>query len=93
MALLLSSCMREKLSGKHRVDEEEIVQCFANCSGGYLEDQREEHLTDPPTRWFIAETDYGRLLKIVFIQKDADTLIKTAYEPSPSELGIYRRFS
>ncbi len=92
MALLLSSSVRQKLAGKMPpVSEEEILQCFANRSGRYLLDQREQHRTDPPTRWFLAETDYGRLLKVVFIPKVGDVIIRTAYDPNPAERSIYQR--
>ncbi|WP_295434863.1 hypothetical protein [uncultured Thiodictyon sp.] len=93
MALVLSSSVREKLAGKTPpVSEEEILQCFANRSGRYLLDEREQHRTDPPTRWFLAETDYGRLLKVVFIPKDGDVIIRTAYDPNPVERSIYQRY-
>ena len=45
---------------------------------------REEHRTNPPTHWFLAETCYGRLLKVVFVPdtNGKDIYIKTAYEPN-----------
>jgi hypothetical protein len=44
--------------------------------------------------WFVAETDYGRKLKIVFIQRsDGRIDIKTAYEANPTEIEIYERVS
>lgn len=42
--------------------------------------------------WLIAETDYGRRLKIVFIQKDLALIIKTAYDPNPTESKIHDNF-
>jgi hypothetical protein len=93
MALVLSRRVREKLASKTPpVSEDEILQCFANRSGRYLLDHREQNQTDPPTRWFLAETDYGRVLKVVFIQKDQLVVIKTAYDPNGIERDIYRRF-
>lgn len=93
MGLQLSQRIREKLAAKDPpVTEPEIVQCFANREGPYLFDIREEHRTDPPTRWFVAETDFGRLLKVVFIQKDDDVIIKTAYDANDAERRIYRQF-
>lgn len=76
MALKCSSAVKQKLADKHGVSLEEVQQCFANREGGLLEDTREAHKTDPPTQWFIAETDYGRRLKIVFILKNGDILLK-----------------
>ena len=90
MALVISPRVREKLQQKTPpVTEPEIMQCFANRAGWYLVDVREEHKTEPPTRWFVAETDYSRKLKVVFIQKDGDIIIKTAYDPNVTELRIY----
>ncbi len=93
MGLKLSSKIREKLASKvPPVTESEILQCFANRVGCDLLDSREQHKTDPPTRWFIAETDFGRLLKVVYILKDGDLIIKTAYGPNPIEKKMYSDF-
>lgn len=78
-----------KLTVRHLVKESEIEQCFLNRAGSFLEDTREEHLTDPPTQWFIAETDTGGRLKVVFIQKNGNTIIRTTYEPNTDEECIY----
>lgn len=64
-----------KLLEKHAVTFDEIWECFLNRQGGFLEDTRVNHKTSPPTLWFIAETDIGRLLKVVFIE-----LFDTSYE-------------
>ena len=94
MSLKISHSVRAKLGNKNPpVTREEIEECFANRSGTYLEDTREQHKTDPPTKWFIAETCYGRKLKIAFIQKDANTIIRTAYDPNKDELRIFNKYS
>lgn len=93
MALKCSSAVKRKLAEKHSVSLEEVQQCFANREGGLLEDTREDHKTDPPTQWFIAETDYGRRLKVVFMLKDGDIILKTAYLPNDLEESIYRRYA
>lgn len=54
-----------------------------------LTDNRLNNQTDPPTRWFIAETDMGRRLKIVYIRTDKEFIVKTAYPPNAEELEIY----
>jgi hypothetical protein len=66
---------------------------LANREGGLLEDIREDHKTDPPTQWFIAETDYGRRLKVVFIFKNGDILLKTSYGPNSKEEAIYAKYA
>ena len=94
MALKISSKVQAKLASKKPpVTQAEIEQCFANRTGTYLLDSREEHASDPPTQWFIAETYYGRKLKVVFIPRDDDIVIRTAYDPNADEIRIYRKFA
>lgn len=94
MALKISSKVQAKLASKKPpVTQAEIEQCFANRTGIYLLDSREEHASDPPTQWFIAETYYGRELKVVFIQRDNDIVIRTAYDPNADEVRIYKKFA
>lgn len=93
MGLFISPKVREKLRTKHNVTEAMIVQCFANRSGRDLFDTRAAHITDPLTRWFIAETDYGVNLKVCYIF-DPNTKIvdiKTAFPPNDVELAIYKK--
>lgn len=93
MGLQISANVRNKLTSRHGVSEFEIEQCFANRDGNFLEDTREEHRTEPPTKWFIAETDYGRQLKVVFVPtREGHFRIKTAYEPNSTEINIYRKY-
>jgi hypothetical protein len=90
MALIISAKVRAKLAAKvPPVTQDEIEQCFTNREGIYLYDIREEHETDPPTRWFISETDFGRQLKVVFIPRIPNIVIRTAYDPNPTEFHIY----
>jgi uncharacterized DUF497 family protein len=88
-SIIISSRINVKLDSKHTVEKEEIEQCFDNRCGFNLIDDREEHRTDPPTLWFIAQTRTGRLLKIVFIYKDGNCHVKSAYEPNEIEIEIY----
>ena len=90
---IISAHVRQKLANKTPpVSEEEIVQCFANRTGVYLLDTREQHQTTPETRWFIAETDYGRKLKVAFIFDQGRIIIKTVYDPNQIEQRIYARY-
>ena len=90
--LILSRDVRDKLASKTPpVSECEIRECFANREGNVLIDSRAKNMTNPLTRWFISETDHGRVLKICFIpMPNKDIVIKTAYEPNATEVGIYR---
>lgn len=94
MALFMSPRVREKLLTKHKVTEAQILQCFANKTGGDLLDNRPEHRTEPPTRWFIAQTDFGIRLKVcyVFYLETQVVEIKSAYPPNEEEERIYKKF-
>lgn len=89
--IIISSEVLEKLAIKHNVEQREVEQCFENLIGLFLEDDREDHRTDPPTLWFIAPTNKDRLLKVVFIFIDGNVHIKSAFEPNEIEISIYER--
>jgi len=93
MALIISPKVQEKLTNKFPpVTEAEVRECFWNRTGKTLIDDRDEHQTNPPTRWFIAETAAGRRLKIVFIRaKGGDHILKSAYDPDETEELIYEQ--
>lgn len=90
--LHISPAIREKLAGKQPpVTENEIIQCFANQTHEPLIDLREEHRTNPFTRWFVAQTDYGRWLKIMYIPRSDGIHIKSAYDATQEIIGIYAK--
>jgi hypothetical protein len=94
MRITIAPQIVTKLRGKHGVRPYEIHECFLNRVGKFLEDTRERHRTRPPTQWFIAETDVGRSLKVVFIEdvQNGQIHIKTAYEPDEAEERIYEKY-
>jgi uncharacterized protein HemY len=87
----MSEAVREKLQKKHSVSDKELHQCFENRCGNFLQDDREDHQTDPATLWFVAQTHAQRTLKIVFMFKDGNVRIKTAYEANQVEIDIYEQ--
>ncbi len=92
MRLIVSEAVERKLWAKdnRRIRLSDVEECFENWDGGLMYDDREEHLTHPPTYWFISETFSGRRLKVVFIEKSPEEFtIKTAYPPSKTEERIY----
>lgn len=89
MELIFSAKVEGKLKEKHNVRKHEVLECFANRLGRSLIDTREDHRTNPPTRWFIAETNMGRKLKVVYIPMPDQLVIKTAYDANAMELTIY----
>jgi len=95
MKLNISRRIQKKLAAKSPpVTEKEIEECFINRSGSLLLDTRPQHLTTPPTRWFIAPTNHLRVLKIAFIkEEDGRITIKSAYDPNENEIKIYYKYS
>jgi hypothetical protein len=75
--LKITAAIQHKLKTKHLVDVAEVRQCFLNKNGKLLTDNRALTKTNPPTLWFIARTNKNRLLKIVYIQKDMQIILKT----------------
>ena len=76
--LVISSSIARKLADKHHIRRCEVVQCFQNKCGVYLEDTREDHESDPPTPWFVAPTNTGRGLKIAFIHRGGKVFLRSA---------------
>jgi len=92
--LKISKSITGKLISKHNVTVDEVFECFLNRIKGLLEDTRVNHKTNPPTLWFISETDHERRLKIVFIQlANGGYEVKTAYEPNDMEVKIYEQYA
>ena len=89
MAIVISPQIRGKLATKHQVKPQEVDQCFANRQGEYILDTREEHVADALTYWFIAETDYGRKLKVVFVEENGNLYIRTAFPPNEATIRYY----
>jgi len=92
LKIVISPSIAKKLVAKHGgIRDVEIRQAFANRVGQILVDDREEHASDPPTHWFCAKTDTGRMLKIVYVRRDDTIFLKTAYEPALPTVAFYRR--
>jgi hypothetical protein len=94
VGLEISNAVRHKLSSRHNVTEDEISECFDNRDGKFLTDTREEHKTSPLSQWFIAETDKGKLLKVVFMyyEEGKRVVIKSCFTPNSEEIRIYNKF-
>lgn len=91
MKLIISSNVRKKLADQdHQVTEDEIRQAFANRVEIMVKDTRARHRTNPSTLWFVAETDFGRKLKVMLIpHANGDVEIKSAYSATVEVQGIY----
>lgn len=90
--LVITPATEAKLKTKHNVTIPEVRQCFLNRSGRLLIDNRALTKTNPPTLWFIADTNNVRTLKVVYIQIGSKIHLKTAFEPNAEELAIYRQY-
>ncbi|MGD8174806.1 hypothetical protein [Marinimicrobium sp. ARAG 43.8] len=83
--------IQSKLKVKHNVKCSEVLECFANVSKGFLTDNRETHKTNPPTQWFVEQTDNGRWLFIAFMYIDETVVIKTAYDADETKKRLYSK--
>ena len=91
MEFRISPRVLEKLQTRHQVTRNDVLQCFANRHGKFYLDTREDHATDPPTYWFVSETDKGRVLKVVFVRYPEFFAIKSAYEPRDGSDELYEQ--
>jgi len=93
ITLCISGDVKKKLRDKHDVGLEQVQACFDNRDRAYFFDTREEHQTDPATRWFIAEYELGKSLKVCFMYfaQDRRIEVKIAYPPNQSEIEIYAK--
>lgn len=90
--LFISEDVLKKLSEKTPpVSRKEVEHCFSNRVKGLLTDSRAHNQTTPPTLWFLAPTNQGRVLKIVYIQREQIIHLRTAYDPNHEEERIYKQ--
>lgn len=87
--LVISEAILTKLRAKHGVERREVEQAFENKCGILLIDDREDHKSDPPTVWFVAPTNQGRLLKVACIFRDGKIFLRTAYDADQISQSIY----
>lgn len=87
--LRISEAVLEKLKNKHGVTRREVEQCFENKCGLFLVDDREDHRSDPPTLWFVAPTNAGRILKVVFIFRDGQVHLRSAFDAEANAQSLY----
>lgn len=89
MALIVSDKTKAKLRLKHQVTLDEVMQAFADRPDYVVEDDREDHKSDPPTYWFVASTDSGRMLKVVYVQRGGDFHLRTAFPASAAQIHLF----
>jgi len=91
MNLRISDSVLLKLKEKHGVDRREVGQCFCNKCGLFLEDTRADHKSDPPTLWFVAPTNSGRMLKVIFVYRDGNVYLRSAFDADIATRALYDR--
>lgn len=91
--LVISPDIQDKLANKHKVQGLEVQECFLNHEGKYLIDTRENHATDPPTLWFVGQTHRGRCLKVIFVHRDGNLYLKSAYDANDAAKRIYKKLT
>ena len=78
----------------HNVSEQEVREAFFNSDGRSLIDPREKHKTNPPTLWFVSETNKGRILKVCYVFDGEHTVyVRTAYEATDNIIRIFEKYS
>lgn len=92
MTIRISDDVLNKIAGRN-ITPKDVNQCFLNRELGLCEDTRAEHLTDPITRWFVAETDKGRTLKIMYVPGKDGVDLKSAYDATDAIIRIYKKYA
>lgn len=92
-SIFISQRVCDKLAEKHNVTPSEVEECLMNRERTFLEDNREDHKTDPATLWFISTTDQGKELKVVVIYAENRLILKSAFPPNAVEKDIYAKKS
>lgn len=96
MALIISQAIEAKIGDDTHgnVSREEVDECFENHDGRYCEENRPEHKDSDgvPSLWFVGETNHRRKLKIMFVRRDRDIYLKSAYPATTKVCEIYKRF-
>jgi hypothetical protein len=93
MDIVLPSVHIETKLARRDITLEDIRDCFANRTGGFPEDIRTRHITTPVTRWFVAEDNKGRHLKVAFIYygDTKEAVIKSAYGADSDSIALYEQ--
>jgi hypothetical protein len=96
VAIIISEDIEKKIGADDHgnVTVKEVHECFANHCGSYAYDNRPQHQTEgKPTPWFVADTNHGRTLKIMFVRRDSDIYLKSAYPATEDVQRIYAKYA
>ena len=97
MALIIPPNIEAKIGADDHgnVSAKEVHECFENHDGGYCFDGRPEHLDEhgKPTPWFVGDTNRLRRLKIMFVKRDGDIYLKSAYPATAEVERIFAKYA
>lgn len=95
--VIISPQVEEKIGADDHgnVTVKEVLECFANHCGPYAYEDHPEHKNDKgkATPWFVADTNHGRTLKIMFVRKGQDVHLKSAYPATENVQRIYNKYA
>ena len=97
MALIVPPSIVAKIATKDHgcITENEVAECFDNHCGRYCLDHRPQHADSNgnPSVWFVASTNHGRCLKIMFVRDGTDIFLASAYPATPEVQRIFSKFA
>lgn len=97
MAIIISGEIEKKIGADDHgnITVKEVHECFENHCGRYAYEQHPQHKNDlgQATPWFVADTNHGRTLKIMFVRRGGDVFLKSAYPATDKVQRIYARFA
>jgi hypothetical protein len=92
---IISAEIEEKISRDDHgnISVKEVNECFSNHNGRYCTEHRAEHLPESgaPSLWFVAATNHGRELKVMFVFEDGKIFLKSAYPATTKVKEIFAR--
>ncbi len=94
--LFISTSVAAKIAAADHghVTREEVSECFENWDGRLCYEQRREHMDSQgnPTPWFVAKSNEGRELKIMYFIRSGKIHLKSAYPATSVVKGIFDRY-
>ena len=97
MGIVISKDVEEKIGSESHgnICVKEVHECFANHCGGYAYEHHPEHKNDKgkATPWFVADTNHGRTLKVMFVRRGNDVHVKSVYPATENVQRIYDKFA
>ena len=97
MAILISDDVLTKIAADDHgcVSRKDVEEAFATNSAGYCYEQHQEHFLGDgrPSLWFVACTNRGVRLKIMFVLDNEDVHLKSAYPATDRVTAIFERYA